>query len=280
MRSDLVLPFFQKYIESELGIVYAEHNSFQLQNRLEEIAKFMGLSTVDQLYDLAQKGIVGSFRQLLLDVATNNETSFFRDINVFRALENSILPNLAERTNLKRKIRIWSAACSTGQEALTVSMIIHEFIQKQNRPLTYSLLATDISNRVIEKAKSASYTQLEVQRGLPAQLLIKYFSKEENSIWKAKKDLTKDISYESLNLKNPFPFADRFDLVFCRNVLIYQSVPSKIEILKKITDQLVPGGFLILGSGESLLGLSSDYAQTYSDGAVVYQKLEAKAIAS
>lgn len=280
MQADFRLEYFQKYIESELGIVYAEHNWFQLQNRLEEISKFLGLTTIDQLYVLAQKGIAGSFRQLLLDVATNNETSFFRDINVFKALENSILPSLNESTKLQRKIRIWSAASSTGQEALTASIVINEFAQKKNVPVQFSILATDISSRALEKAKASSYTQLEVQRGLPTQFLIKYFSKDENSKWSANKELKKDISYATLNLKEPFDFVEKFDLIFCRNVLIYQSVQSKIEILKKITSQLIPGGYLILGSGESLLGLSNGYKLTYLDGAVVYQKLELGALAS
>lgn len=280
MQSEVILTFFQKYIESELGIIYSEHNFFQLQNRLEEITKLLGFSTIEQLFDSAQKGITGSFRQLLLDISTNNETSFFRDNKVFLAFEKSILPDLYQKLNSKRKIRIWSAASSTGQEALTVSILIQEFSKKLISPVSFSILATDISSRVLEKAKSATYTQLEVQRGLPAPMLIKYFTKNEKDMWTAKNELVSSISYSSLNLKEPFSHSEKFDLIFCRNVLIYQSVASKIEILKKLTSDLELGGYLILGAGESLLGLSNDYRQTYAEGAVIYQKIEKVAEAS
>lgn len=272
MQHEQILPFFAKFIESELGIVYAEHNYFQLQNRLEDIAKLMGLSGVEKLHEQSQGGIGGAFKQLLLDVATNNETSFFRDARVFRAVEQTVLPAMQSRRPPNETMRIWSAASSTGQEALSIAIMIEEWNKTQNQKIPYAITGTDISERVLSRAKEAIYSQLEIQRGMPATHLIRYFKKDPHDRWQASFELTQKIEYFKLNLKEPFGFPRPFDLIFCRNVLIYQSVENKIAILKKVTQNLNPGGFLVLGSGESLLGLSDDYDQTESQGAVVYRR--------
>lgn len=273
MQPDILL-FFAKYIESELGIVYAEHNYFQLQNRLEEITKLLSVDSVEQLYQTAKVGITGQFKQLLLDLATNNETSFFRDPKVFKALENVVLPSFLAGNPPHTELRIWSAASSTGQESLSVSMLIQEWNAKNGKNISFSITATDISERILARAKEAQYSQLEIQRGLPAPYMIKYFKKNEQDRWTASSELTKHIQFKKQNLLEPFLFSKKFHVIFCRNVLIYQSVKSKIEILNRITEMLIPGGYLILGSGESLLGLSGDYIQTASEGAVIYLKKE------
>lgn len=280
MSSETILPFFAKYIEQELGIIYAEHNYFQLENRLEEIARVLGVKGVPALFEQGQKGIHGQFKQLLLDSATNNETSFFRDPKVFQAIENTVLPALLKKAKPSESLQIWSAASSTGQEALSISMLLQEWQQKNASTVPYAVIGTDISDRALQKAKAATYSELEVQRGLPPTLLQKYFQKDVQGRWVAKSDLTQRISYRSLNLKETFLFPQKFDLVLCRNVLIYQNVPGKIEILKKITSQLNHGGYLIMGSGESLHGLSEDYLQEMSDGAVIYRKKQTQKMAA
>lgn len=272
MQLEMILKHFAQFIETELGIVYAEHNYFQLQNRLEEIAKLIGEKSLQDLYEKSQKGIAGAFRQLLLDVATNNETSFFRDPKIFKALEHTILPKFRESTNGLEKMNIWSAASSTGQEALSTAMTIKEWNLKNKANVQFSISATDISERVLARAQAAQYSQLEVQRGLPAPYMIKYFKKDEQDRWTASSELTQNISYKKLNLKNIFSFQQNFYLIMCRNVLIYQSVEGKKDILNRMAKILSPGGYLILGSGESLLGLSSDFEQVNLDGAVIYQR--------
>jgi chemotaxis protein methyltransferase CheR len=267
-----ILRFFAKYIESEVGIVYAEHNFYQLQSRLEEIAKLVGCANISVLFEQAQSGISGAFKHLLLDLATNNETSFFRDPRIFKAIENTILPSFIEQFGLHEKMTIWSAASSTGQEALSMSILIDEFNAKQKSKLQFSITATDISDRVLERARSATYSQLEIQRGLPAPYLIKYFKKDEQDKWVAARSLVQNIEYKKINLKENFNFAKPFHFILCRNVLIYQSVESKKQVLNRLTRYLVDGGFLVLGAGESLLGLSSDYEQVHADTVVVYRK--------
>ncbi len=272
MPRDQILTFFSKYIESELGMIYSESNDFQLQNRLEEIVKLHNFANIGELYQSAQKGITGSLRQLVLDVATNNETSFFRDPKYFRAFENLIEKQIKGDLFSDKELRIWSAASSTGQEALSVAILIKELKQKYASDLSFSILGTDISERALEKAREAKYFQLEVQRGLTTPQMLKYFTKNDKDMWVASSELTKHIQYQKMNLKDAFYPHEGFHFIFCRNVLIYQSVESKIKILSKLESSLVDGGFLILGVGESLIGLKQDYETIMLDNAVVYRK--------
>lgn len=277
MQHEHILQFFAKYIHSELGMVYSETNYFQLQNRLEEIAKFLGLDGIETLYQQAQKGITGTFKQLLLDTATNNETSFFRDLKVFQALEELVGQQMDGKLFPGKELKVWSAASSTGQEALSLSMVVNELKLKRGADLQLSILGTDVSERALQRAKDARYSQLEIQRGMPTALLMKYFTKDSKDLWSPSSVLTKSIEFRKFNLKEAtFPFSG-FHIILCRNVLIYQAVESKIEILKRLTSCLVPEGYLFLGAGESLLGLSEEYDHLSVAGAVVYRRKKASA---
>jgi len=270
MSEKEILSFFAAYIEKQLGIIYADHNYFQLQNRLEEIGKSLGIPSLEGLYLEAQKGITGNFKLLLMDISTNNETSFFRDEKVFSALKKVVSDNLDTFKN--DKLYIWSAASSSGQEALSVSIMLNELMEDANVTFPYEIAGTDISERILNKAREGTYTQFEVQRGLSDRLLSKYFSKNIQGHWCASEKLMKNISYSKVNLIEPFNFPRKFNMVLCRNVLIYQKVEAKTEIVRRITETILPRGILILGSGESLLGLSSDYEQIMLEGAVIYRK--------
>ncbi len=273
MQDNQIFLFFAKYIEAELGIVYAEHNYFQLQNRLEEIAKLLGIPDIQALYEAAQKGISGPFKQLLLDISTNNETSFFRDEKVFKAIETLIIQSVKEKTFNTLRLHLWSAASSTGQEALTLAIIINELKEKGIIDSSYSIVGTDISERALNKAITAEYSQLEVQRGLPTLLLLKYFKKDDRDRWTASVELTRNLQFKKLNLRDSLvPMQDGYHFILCRNVLIYQGVEGKIDIIKRISACLAPGGFFIMGAGESLLGLSNDFDQVMIEGAVLYRK--------
>ncbi len=269
MQPIVILEFFSKYINSQLGIRYSENNYFQLQNRLEEIAKILGIQNLETLYQNAQIGIDGEFKRALLDSATNNETSFFRDEKVFYAIENHVLKLLMDQNV---ECRIWSAACSTGQEAISLTILLLEYFEKVNARINFKILGTDISQRVLTKATLGVYSELEINRGLPENLRNKYFHLNSKQGWCRNAEISAPIDFKSLNLKDDFTFSDPFQLILCRNVLIYQDIEGKKSILTKITNSLASGGFLILGSGESLFGLSEDYVQLFIDGAVLYQK--------
>jgi chemotaxis protein methyltransferase CheR len=271
MPPNKILIFFAQYIERELGIVYEEHNYFQLQNRLEEIAKLLGLINSEACYEQAQNGINGAFKQLLLDVATNNETSFFRDYKVFKSLESQLLKPFADK-NESSVLSIWSAASSTGQEALSLAILIEEWSEKNNFKINYSILGTDISERALSKARTYKYSQLEMQRGMPAPLLIKYFKKDEEDNWTACERITKNIQYKNLNLKSQFVNENLFQIILCRNMLIYQRLESKAQIINRLENSLTLEGLLVLGSGESLIGISNNYHQILIDGAILYKK--------
>lgn len=266
-----ILRFFSTFIEKELGVIYSEGNYFQLQNRLDNVAKSVGLKSADELYTLASKGVSDELKRHLVDAATNNETSFFRDQKLFQAIENLLKEHLQGNLFPDKTINFWSAASSTGQEALSLAILINELRSKNGNNFPFSILGTDISETALAKAKNSSYSELEVNRGMPINLLEKYFSKTKDH-WTAKGELIKDIRFEKLNLKAPKYPDKKFHFILCRNVLIYQNVASKIEIIKRLTSCLVPRGFLILGSGESLMGLSDEFEALQVDGAWLYRK--------
>jgi chemotaxis protein methyltransferase CheR len=264
------LAYFAKLIETELGIVYTDKNEFQLQNRLEELVKKQGLSSVGELYELSHSGGALVLKQQLFDLATNNETSFFRDPKYFLAFKNKVLEMGGDPlTNFP--LKIWSAASSTGQEAVSIGIILNEIKKKYPPSFSYSIRGTDISDKALSKAKSFSYTELETERGLSADLLRDNLSRQD-SVWKVNKCISDNIVFEKLNLLSADYPGGMFHFIFCRNVLIYQTVERKIEILSKLRHCLLPGGYLILGVGESLLGLQQNYETEMIDGAFLYKK--------
>jgi chemotaxis protein methyltransferase CheR len=267
-----VLKFFAAYIERELGIVYSESNFFQLESRLHQIAKQMG-KTTDEILVSSYNQIYGDFKNLLLDTATNNETSFFRDKAVFRSLAKNILPEIAEEKGPGQVIRIWSAACSTGQEPYTLAMLLNEEHEAGKIP-PFQIVATDYSTRALERAKKGVYSQLEVQRGLPATHLVKYFDQVDDS-WKVSSELQRKIEFQHFNLLDKWNILGPFDLIFCRNVLIYQKIEKRKEIIARLADYLTPKGYLVLGATESMMGLSDRFESVLLDGASFNRKKKA-----
>jgi chemotaxis protein methyltransferase CheR len=271
------LRYFADFIEKEIGIVYSEVNYYQLESRLEDIAKQLGFSDPMALWEKAKlAGMNGSMKLLLIDTATNNETSFFRDPMVFKAIRTVLNTLIAKKAANYERLRIWSAACSTGQEIYSLAIMLEEMGAKT--PFTYEILATDISERVLKRAAEGRYSQLEVQRGLAATQLVKYFKPEtpttanDPANWSINSELKRNISFQKLNLLDPWPGHKTYDIILCRNVLIYQTIENKKKVVAKITDVLEPGGYLILGGAESLIGISDALDYVTIEGAVVYRK--------
>lgn len=268
-----MLEFFAKFIESELGIIYAEHNLYQLEKRLRDICTSLEIVNEDALFHKAQsEGITGHFKSLLLDIATNNETSFFRDQKLWLAIEKHLYPLWRESNPTAKTFNAWSAACSFGQEPYSLAMKFSEMRNRDPNILPVNILATDISSRALEKAKSGQYSQLEVQRGMPISLLIKYFRKDEKDIWVINDEIKKQVQFQSLNLLNLARFAGKFDLILMRNILIYQNSSKKKSIISNLSNNLCSNGFLVLGSAESLIGLSDGFEQIIKDGAVIFRQ--------
>lgn len=271
MENLSILKFFADYIEAELGIIYVEANYFQLEHRLKDIAVQLGYANLKELHQAAALGIAGQMKSLLLDLATNNETSFFRDQAIFKALSEYMIPDILTSKD-KTHLNFWSAASSSGQECYTIAMEIDQARLTNFSIPVLKMLASDVSDTILKRAEAGSYSQLEVQRGLPAKLLLHYFDKNEQDKWIVKPVLRNGITFRKINLLHYWGAIGPFDVVFCRNVLIYQSVENKIKIIKEICQHLNPGGFLILGAAESLFGLSQDFSQLVHGGAVFYKK--------
>lgn len=263
-----ILIFFADLIEKELGIIYSESNYFQLESRLEEMAKSLNFKDVKSLYLSSKEHLSKEIRELLVDVSTNNETSFFRDKKIFCAIDSYICQEIEKG---KRSFSFWCAASSAGQEPLSLSIILNEIKEQKCEDIKFNIHATDISKRVLKKAQKAVYNNLEISRGLSETLKNKYCKSVEDG-WAFTDLALKPIHYQLLNLKDNFDFTSNFDIIFCRNVLIYQSIKGKKIILKKMHDTLKHNGMLVLGSGESLVGLSDQFQQTTLKDCIVYLK--------
>jgi chemotaxis protein methyltransferase CheR len=251
------IDFFAALIERETGIVYADSNKYQLSVRLEEICRNEKIASVGELAALFQKNTNShSLKQKLLDLSTNNETLFFRDPIYFTAIENFVTETLAK--DCIRDIKIWSAASSTGQEAISIAMTMDDLVQK-NKINSFSITATDICEKALAKCKSGLYTEFEVMRGLSLEKREKYFMKE-GDLWRVKPSLHSHIRFGYNNLIRSSVF-DKFHLILCRNVLIYQKVHQKKVVIDMLFGQLEPSGALLLGAGETVVGLT-DNVQT------------------
>lgn len=268
-----LLAYFADYIQKETGIIYSEDNAYQLENRLSEICRALSLATIEELFQQCKDGCLSSVgKQLLLDTATNNETSFFRDPKIFKAFEKFMVSEVRKIAGPVESLKIWSVASSFGQEPYSLSMILEQLIEEGQPLKGAEIFTTDISKRALERVNKAVYSQLEVQRGLPANLLLKFFDKIELEQWQLKPQITNRVSTQHMNLLNIRGVQKKFHVIFCRNVLIYQNEEKKREIIENLSQYLHPGGFFVLGAAESLIGLTDKYDQELYDNAVFYRK--------
>lgn len=267
-----IMDFFSKIIYDEIGIVYDQNNAFALENRLKSIVSALELGSVEELYRSCQKKMDVEIKSFLLDTATNNETSFFRDRNVFDAIQNNII--LDGLRNGKKHFSIWSAACSAGQEVYSLVFML-ETMKLSHPQLTYSILGSDISSKILAQAIAGEYSQLEVQRGLSAGDLVKYLEKSSDTSgipgrWRIKDSFRSNLTFRQLNLLKPFPLIGPFDIVMCRNVLIYQDQEHREDILRRIHKLIVPGGAILLGGAERITGMDELFKAEILGRAVVY----------
>lgn len=260
-------------IEKALGIQYAEENHYQLSKRMAEVATTLGMKDADELFHVLREGKNLKAMNAVLDAATNNETSFFRDISMFDAFANDLLGNPEFLGNKQDYIRVWSAASSTGQEAYSLAMLLRQWqLQKPNR--NYEILVTDYSERVLKQAKDGKYTDLEVRRGLTEEQLKKSFEKDaaDSNVWSIRPELKRHMNFRQVNLLEDWSGLGTFHVIFCRNVLIYQSVENKKKVISRLYNSVQPGGYLVLGAAETMIGLSDNFEIKRLGRAVYYQK--------
>lgn len=250
--------FLQKMLKDRSGLVLSTEKVYLVESRLTPVARHHGMSGLDELVDalrLSDKDLMVE----VTDAMTTNESFFFRDIQPFESFRNQILPVLAEARQASGRnfIRIWCAACSSGQEPYSLAMILKEDAAKYPG-LRFEILGTDLSTEMIEKSRNGIYTQFEVQRGLPITMLVEYFEQIDDR-WQIDLPIRKMVSYREFNLLDDFGPLGAFDVVFCRNVLIYFDQTTKSEILGRIGKLLSSDGALYLGGAESVLGISDEF---------------------
>ncbi len=199
---------------------------------------------------------------------TTNETLFFRDLTPFQTLETVVIPELLEKRKGSRTLRFWSAACSSGQEPYSLAMM---WLDMGNPAKDIEILGTDISKEILDKARDGKYMQLEVNRGLPAKYLVKHFTRH-NMEWEISSSIRAMVQWKKFNLKADPVLLGTFDVVLCRNVLIYFDIETKRRILRNIRKTLAPGGYLILGSSETTLNIDETFGRRQLGRAILYQK--------
>jgi len=241
------------------AIVLEDGKEYLVESRIGPIAKAEGFNTVDQLAEALRNNPHNGLQSKVVEALTTNETSFFRDLHPFETLKDVILPEIAKARSSSKKLNIWCAASSSGQEPYSIAMLLREnFPGLHNWEVTF--IASDISDKMLNRCRSGKFSQLEVNRGLPASLLIKYFEKDGPS-WIIKKELKEMINFQKINLSENLPYIPRMDIIFLRNVLIYFDTSMKKKILKSFRDILQPDGFLFLGGAESTLNLDPFYSR-------------------
>ncbi|WP_077341450.1 CheR family methyltransferase [Pseudocolwellia agarivorans] len=262
---------FRMFLEQQCGIVLGENKQYLVKSRL---APLMTTFNIDSLAVLVKKTLSPAERQLraaVIDAMTTNETLWFRDEYPFELLKSKILPELSERNS---SLKIWSAASSSGQEPYSIAMAIQEFQQSNSKafPLGIQITGTDISTTMLDHCKYGHYDSLALSRGLSDERKRRFFEASDNGMWKVKDSVKKMVNFRQLNLLNSYSLMGRFDLVFCRNVLIYFSPEIKTKILSQIHGTLSPKSYLFLGASESLSGLSQDFDMIRCNPGIVYQK--------
>jgi chemotaxis protein methyltransferase CheR len=248
--------FLRKFLKERSGLDLSADKQYLVESRLIPLARKAGLAGIDELVQQIKNGSTAICSDVV-EAMTTNETFFFRDKIPFDHLREAIMPELMQARASRRSLRIWCAAASTGQEPYSIAMCLKE-MGATLAGWRIEIIGTDISQQVLEKSRSGIYSQFEVQRGLPIQLLVKYF-KQIGEMWQINADIRSMIQYRPLNLLQDFAHMGKFDLIFCRNVLIYFDQDMKSSIFGRLAKTMEPDGFLALGAAETVVGLTDAF---------------------
>jgi chemotaxis protein methyltransferase CheR len=259
--------YLRKILKERSGLDLSADKQYLVESRLVPLARKAGLPGIPELV-AKMKGDADRLTADVVEAMTTNETFFFRDKIPFDHLRDTILPALMQTRASRKLVRIWSAASSTGQEPYSIAMCLKEKAA-QLAGWRFEIIATDLSQEVLEKSKAGIYSQFEVQRGLPIQLLVKYFT-QTGELWQINADIRGMVQHRPLNLLQDFSHLGKFDVIFCRNVLIYFDQETKISIFERMSKIVEPDGMLMLGAAESVVGIT-DAFRPYPDKRGLYQ---------
>jgi chemotaxis protein methyltransferase CheR len=245
--------YLRKVLKDLSGLDLSADKQYLIESRLLPLARKSGMAEIGELVQKMKGGSSALINQVV-EAMTTNETFFFRDKVPFEHFRDTIMPEMLRARGSRKSIRIWCAAGSTGQEPYSIAMCLKEMGASLAGWRT-EIVATDLSQEVLEKSKSGIYSQFEVQRGLPIQLLVKYF-KQMGELWQINADIRAMVQHRQLNLLHDFSHLGTFDVIFCRNVLIYFDQDTKSKIFARLAKSIEPDGFMVLGAAETVVGLT------------------------
>jgi chemotaxis protein methyltransferase CheR len=259
--------FVSAMVRREAAIVLAPGKEYLVEARLIPVARQVGAASVAAFLANLQRRPNPADQRRIIDALTTNETSWFRDREPFTAMTDVVLPELVRSRASNRKVRIWSAASSSGQEAYSLAILMQE-----NLPAgwSYEIMGSDISTEMVKRAEAGEYSQVEVNRGLPASQLVQYFERA-GAHWRITSGLRRNVSFKLMNLTAPLPSMQPFDVIFLRNVLIYFDVATKKSVLRNVARLLRPDGWLFLGAAETTIGIDENYERVAAGRTSAYR---------
>jgi chemotaxis protein methyltransferase CheR len=267
--------YISTLVRARSAIVLEHGKEYLIEARLQPLARERGAGTVAGLVHELRRAPLGPLCDLVVEAMTTNETSFFRDSHPFTALADHILPDLVRVRSGERLINIWCAACSSGQEPYSIAMLVHDIVGA-DPAWRVRMLATDLSPAMLARTRAGVYSQFEVNRGLPANLLVRHFRKQGLG-WQIEEPLRRMVVTRLVNLDEPLPSMPAMDIVFLRNVLIYFDIATKRQILARVRQVMRPDGYLVMGGAETTLNLDGTFERVQIGQAPVYRLRGGKA---
>jgi len=267
--SDADFSYVRDLVYQQAAIVIETEKNYLVEARLSPLVRRHGFGSLAELVEKLRSQPSNGLRWNVVEAMTTNETSFFRDVHPFELLKKNVLPELIERRAALRQLNIWCAAASSGQEPYTILMTLRETFPELST-WRVNFLATDISQEVLERCREGCYSQLEVNRGMPAPLLVKYFQKIGTE-WQIKEELRRMIDFRQMNLAQAWPVLPSMDVIFMRNVLIYFDAQTKKDILARVRRILKPDGYFFLGGAETTLNIDDSFKRVQVDKTAYYQ---------
>jgi chemotaxis protein methyltransferase CheR len=244
--------------------------TYLIESRLTPLVRRNGLGSLAELVARLRQQPAGPLEDLVVDAMTTNETTWFRDVHPWTALEQTILPELFQRRAANRCLTIWSAACSSGQEPYTLAMLLKDRFPQYVSSWNVRIIASDLSAEMLGRAATGRYTQLEVNRGMPAPMLVRHFQRD-GAHWQLNEDIRRMVEFRALNLLQPWGFLPPVDLLFLRNVLIYFDLDVKRDLLRRVRSTLRPDGYLFLGTAETTMNVDDSYERLTVGRATAYR---------
>lgn len=267
---------FRQFLQDACGIALGDNKQYLVSNRIRRLLEEYKLNSFSELVRALKLNSHRKLKDQVIDAMTTNETFWFRDIYPYEHLRSKLLPQLMGGNNkMFGSIRIWSAACSSGQEPYSISMIAEEYKRQCMGSLArpVQIIATDLSSTVLEQARRGEYDRLSVLRGLSSERLERYFDHPSDKIWRVKPAVRERVEFKAFNLMDSYAALGKFDIVFCRNVLIYFNAELKRQILQKIHASLKPQGILYLGSSEGLAGAADLFEMVRCEPGILYRAI-------